>query len=58
MTAAGSRRKSVASQAVDGGGHCGTVGNMRDAGALRDECGFAECVWLRWDKKTMGKGGT
>lgn len=35
------------------GGHCGTVRNMRDAGALRDECGFAECVWLRWD----GGGG-
>lgn len=24
---------------------------MRDAGALRDECGFAECVWLRWDER-------
>lgn len=33
------------------GGHCGTVRNMRDAGALRDECGFAECVWLRWDER-------
>lgn len=32
-------------------GHCGTVRNMRDAGALRDECGFAECVWLRWDER-------
>lgn len=33
------------------GGHCGTVRNMRDAGALRDECGFAECVWLHWDER-------
>lgn len=50
MTMICSHRNPGCCRPVDGG-HCGTVRNMRDAGALRDECGFAECVWLRWDKR-------
>lgn len=43
MTMICSHRNPEHCRPVDSG-HCGTVRNMRDAGALRDECGFAECV--------------
>ncbi len=50
MTMICSHRNPGRCRPVDGG-HCGTVRNIRDAGALRDECGFAECVWLCWDER-------
>uniref|UniRef100_A0AAV2KCK5 Uncharacterized protein n=1 Tax=Knipowitschia caucasica TaxID=637954 RepID=A0AAV2KCK5_KNICA len=30
---------------------------MRDAGARWDGCGYAECVWLGWDRTEAGERG-